>query len=573
MSRTLPEATNSRPGISRSRPRYSSWVAMVSPGGSPGAGREYGAARAARQRAALQWRACTTHAGAAGARARGGPARRVRRARFEVDRPARAGVRRPRPGPHAHRRRCPTADDVRAAARRWRRHACGRCGERRGGGRRAARGGPRSARGPALARAAAVGESGTLARLATRAARPRAPPGGAIRSRPRGTLLRRVEPAAVRGAARRRGRARGLGLARWPDADPRRPPPSALRLVDPVLEPGGQRAAAGPGGLAGRDARLEVAGAIPARPYVDMTVALLARFGAHDPRRSRRALAASSPCADRCARRGRSRSTVEPDASAAAVALAAGCLSGGRGPRPRAGQRLAPGRRRASSSTCAPSAAARARARDRAAGRRSARAAAPARPEGEPDLAPVLATVAAAAALRAPGGSGAQRAARAGHAARQGELAHRGAGRRPPGLRLRRRGRSRSPGHRTAAASRGSTPACSTPRATTAWPSPSPCWALVRPGVLVADPGCVGKSWPGFWEALGALGAESAARLAGDRPAQRLHRRVLDLLEEQLQVRVGDLDAGRVQPELGRLEAGERGRGSPCRGRRPTRGG
>jgi 3-phosphoshikimate 1-carboxyvinyltransferase len=31
---------------------------------------------------------------------------------------------------------------------------------------------------------------------------------------------------------------------------------------------------------------------------------------------------------------------------------------------------------------------------------------------------------------------------------------------------------------------------------------------LVRPGVRVADPGCVAKSWPGFWDDLRALGAD-----------------------------------------------------------------
>lgn len=77
--------------------------------------------------------------------------------------------------------------------------------------------------------------------------------------------------------------------------------------------------------LAPADSRIEVAGELPARPYVDMTLRLIADFGATPPRRTDTGFAV----------RGGQRYTgrelaVEPDASSASYFLAAAALLGGR---------------------------------------------------------------------------------------------------------------------------------------------------------------------------------------------------------------------------------------------------
>ena len=54
----------------------------------------------------------------------------------------------------------------------------------------------------------------------------------------------------------------------------------------------------------------------------------------------------------------------------------------------------------------------------------------------------------------------------------------------------------------------GSAERRSPPTTITAWPCPSPWPASAVPGVTILDPGCVAKTYPGFWDDLGALRAE-----------------------------------------------------------------
>lgn len=82
-------------------------------------------------------------------------------------------------------------------------------------------------------------------------------------------------------------------------------------------------------GLAARSARrtLRVRGEIPSEPYVRLTLGVLERFGVSA--RWEREAGGSSFVLEGELRAPEQAFTIEPDASAAAVALAAGCLSGG----------------------------------------------------------------------------------------------------------------------------------------------------------------------------------------------------------------------------------------------------
>lgn len=178
-------------------------------------------------------------------------------------------------------------------------------------------------------RALSAGESGTLARLATAAVGFCAFAGRPYEITVSGTLTKRRSSAlfaALRSAGVCIEAADGPEGSTWPARITPIGPPSRVRLVEPKSS---QEVSALLAALAAYpdSCELEVTGSIPSRPYLELTLAALSEFGVRVETRVEGALerfevkgplrAPSDPIA------------IEPDASAAAVALAAGCLSGG----------------------------------------------------------------------------------------------------------------------------------------------------------------------------------------------------------------------------------------------------
>ncbi len=349
-----------------------------------------------------------------------------------------------------------------------------------------------------------VGESGTLARLASAAAGLCGRPGASLRLQGRGSLERRSSPALFQ-ALERAGVScafeRGRGT--WPVEVVPCGPPAEVLLERPASS---QEVSSLLIALAAHPGRrsLSVEGPIPSRPYVGLTLRVLANFGVEVDLRAREggeAFALAGPL------RAPGSLRVEPDASSAAVALAAACLVGGEltvpGLPPTSGQGDVRIEEHLRAFGC------------RAGGGEGAlRAGGPPRRgavvdlTGEPDLAPVLAAVAAAVALRAgdasiegsgeslltglgtlPGKESDRIAVLARGLASLGVAVETGA----DFLRI-------GPG-RVAEGDRLLHPEGDHRMAF--------CFALlglVRPRIDVGEPGCVGKSWPGFWEDLAAAG-------------------------------------------------------------------
>jgi 3-phosphoshikimate 1-carboxyvinyltransferase len=178
-------------------------------------------------------------------------------------------------------------------------------------------------RGWRAARTIEAGESGTLARIALAALalcgrageRVELAASGTLRSRGSAALVAALEGAGV--AFERR---------EWPLVFRPIGPPSRVELVDPSSS---QEASALAIALAAWPDEIELAirGGVPSRPYLEMTLAMLRRFGA-------RVAASSDGPFELLAIRGPLLAppepiSVEPDASLAAVALAAACLGGG----------------------------------------------------------------------------------------------------------------------------------------------------------------------------------------------------------------------------------------------------
>lgn len=363
---------------------------------------------------------------------------------------------------------------------------------------------PGAAAGLAPHEHAAVGESGTLARLATALLALASRPGTRWTIAASGSLLfRRSAPlfAALQRA--------GVELAlqnlpgTWPVELVSVAPPSELTLVDPISsqEVSGLLLA-----LAAHPEErvLYVRGRIPSEPYLGMTTALLAAFGAsivQEPGElgaGKRRFSVRGPlCAPRAPL------VLEPDASSAAVALAAACLSGGELEVPGLGPESLQGDVRILAHLAAFGCTVRSGPHGLAARGFPARGA-ELDLAGEPDLAPVLAAVSAGAALRhgatsvlaglgtLPGKESDRLSVLAAGLSALGLVVEAGA----TSLRI--------------APARGATPKAGfvlDPRGDHRMALAFALLGLLVPGVLVGNAECVAKSWSTFWGDLEQLGA------------------------------------------------------------------
>lgn len=398
-------------------------------------------------------------------------------------------------------------------------------------------------------------ESGTLARFATAALGLCGRGGRTFRLEVAGTLARRSSAAlfgALSDAGVRFERPSGASSAGWPvDVRPIGPP-STLEIADVRSS---QEVSALLIALASYPDEIElvVRGAIPSAPYLAMTVSSIARFGArverlasergvggivagttgavestssaHDPSAddaSRRRPLERDLLSSHAASRGRSDAldalvkfrvrgplaapidplTIEPDASSAAVALAAGCLSDGvvrvRGLGAQSSQGDVRIVEHLRAFGCDASSDA-----DGLLARGSPTRSAHLDLSGEPDLAPVLAVVAAVASES----SGAA-CTLSGLETLQGKesprievLAH---ALREAGFAVEHDARSLTLRGRT---STGARPLVLDPLGDHRMAFAFALLGLVVGNVLVRDPQCVAKSWPTFWKDLERAGA------------------------------------------------------------------
>ena len=358
-----------------------------------------------------------------------------------------------------------------------------------------------------------LGESGTLARCATALVGLAGRPDATFLLRPRGSLVqRRSDPllAALRGAGAVVESCGESGS--WPLEITPCGSVELLHLENPVSS---QEVTALLLGFAARtnEARrrvsaIHVHGAIPSRPYLELTRAVLQRFGLELVEESSR---------DGSVFRldGRLRSPepallVEPDLSSAAVALAAGCLSGGSVRVPGIGGESCQGDRRIVEHLAAFGCDAGAREGELLAAGAPKLAVASLDLSGEPDLAPVLAIVAAAAA-RATGQPSRLEGLGTLRGKESDRLAVLEAGLRAAGWEARAQadtltvGPPREPGtaQRDPHARRIVLDDAGDHRMAFAFA----LLGLVQPDVFVNTPGSVAKSWPGFWSDLTRAGA------------------------------------------------------------------
>jgi 3-phosphoshikimate 1-carboxyvinyltransferase len=347
-----------------------------------------------------------------------------------------------------------------------------------------------------------LGESGTLTRLALAAFGLCGRAGERVRLVGRGTLTKRSSAPLVEALSQA-----GVRFQRreWPlELTPIGPPPT-VRLCGAVSS---QEASALALALAAWPDELEltVEGALPSRPYFEMTLALLARFGVSLVR-------TSFADGESVLLRGPLRApeqplAIEADASLAAVALAAACLSGGSVEVSGVGRSSVQGDVRIGEQLRAFGCWALA-FDDRLCASGFPQRAASVDLSDAPDLAPVLAIVAAGAAMLSGNGasvlSGLDTLPRK-ESSRIEVLAEG----------LQRAGWSASASARELVVG--------APRAGTAGevvldPHGDHRMAfafallgLLRPGVLVSAPQCVAKSWPSFWDDMRALGASVEER-------------------------------------------------------------
>jgi 3-phosphoshikimate 1-carboxyvinyltransferase len=344
------------------------------------------------------------------------------------------------------------------------------------------------------------GESATLARLVTAVLGLCGRPGAALRVEAAGSLLRRgSEPLldALGGAGVRVTR---LGAECWPlELVPARAPETVM-LNGPVSsqELSGLLLALAALEAGPRGRSVLVLGGLPSEPYARMTAAVLERFGARfgaagaEWRVAGPLEAPAEPV------------RIEPDASAAAVALAAGCLSGGEvcvagfGEGSPQGDLAIVG---ALSELGCEASLEGGVLRARGFPTRAAELCC----EDTPDLAPVLAALAGARALRAEPGAAPVRLS--GLGTLNGKESRRvevlAGGLEALGLAVLSDDDELSVG--PGSAPRSGTPLVLDPRGDHRMAFAFALLSLVRPGLSVADPRCVAKSWPSFWEDLSAL--------------------------------------------------------------------
>jgi len=357
-----------------------------------------------------------------------------------------------------------------------------------------------------------VGESGTSARLFTAIAALARPAGSGAEIAPEGSLLRRGSPAlfaALRASGAGVQHAEGADAAGFSVSLTSATPPGRLELHHPTSsqEVSGLLIAlaahAGP-------RELFVVGAIPSRPYVDLTLRTLEAFGArvvveelrgdgHGHGGARFSVTGPLHAPD-------GELAIEGDASAAAVALAAGAITGRPVRTPGVGSRsLQPDARAAREALTLAGCDLSGSDADGLA--LTGRASRPLEFDcgGSPDLAPPLAAVAAYLA-RAHG----HRSHLTGLETLPGKESSRievlARGLREIGLRAEARDGVAlvvAPGDGDPAEGEGDA------REVTLDPAGDHRMAfafallsLFEPGVRVRDPGCVAKSWPGFWSDL-----------------------------------------------------------------------
>lgn len=348
-------------------------------------------------------------------------------------------------------------------------------------------------------RALSVGESGTLARLATALVALAGAPGERWTVRARGSLLFRRSPALF--AALERA---GVALLQqnlpgtWPVELRASAPPARLELARPQSS---QEVSALLFALAAHPEErvLEVSGTIPSLPYLGMSERLLQRFQVQVQRersgertlfRVRGPLVAPGSVL-----------TLEPDASSAAVALAAACLSGGEVRVPGLGHASLQGDVRVVEHLAAFGCVAR-REAEALSARGFPERGAELDLAGEPDLAPVLAVVAAAAARRVGA-----RSVLTGLATLPGKESDRLGG---LGELLARSGFAVTVGADRLAIGPGTRPARVAPfdpRGDHRMAFACGLLGLFEPGLRCRTPQVVAKSWTTFWEDLSGLGA------------------------------------------------------------------
>ncbi len=337
-----------------------------------------------------------------------------------------------------------------------------------------------------------AGESGTLARLMT-AALALAPAAGSVfQLSASGSLCERSSAPLLRclrsaGATLTPGSTRGS----WPLELVSCEAPYALQLMDPVSsqELSGLLLALATQPVA---RCIELIGEVPSRPYVQMTIDVLRAFGARI-RQTDDSYWVNGPLVAPA-----EGIVLEPDASAAAVALAAACLSGGETRIEGFGEESLQGDvaivEHLKAFGCKASLVGGVM---RASGR-------PLHPatldlHGQPDLAPVLAAVAGAVALdeggsRVPSTLTGLETLNAKECARLDVLAQ---ALRALGLDVSATSSSLMVGPGTATAG----PLLLDPHGDHRMAFAFALLGLVRPGLTVSDPTCVAKSWPDFWQA------------------------------------------------------------------------
>jgi len=394
----------------------------------------------------------------------------------------------------------PDAEDVRAA-RDW--IGATSAGVKvRGEGAVEVTGSPPSEGGLAIDGPLGLGESGTLARFASAAVALCAPKGKAVRLVPSGTLKRRHSPALFRCLAGSgvgcdfEGIESGFAVILRPIT-----PPSDLFIEGPGSS---QEISALLIALASHAERihLHVRGEVPSRPYLDMTVSILERLGVriglwHNSEGVLVSIEGPLTAPEEPL-------VVEPDASSAAVALAAACLSGGELKVTGLGTASSQGDTHVIEHLAAFGCT--------TAAEEDALVASGAPATGveldlsrQPDLAPVMAAVAAAAALEAG-----QTSQLRGLSTLPGKESDR--------IRVLASGLSACGVFASAGADfldvAPAREADADPGEVVLDPGSDHRMAfafallgLVRPNVYVSDPGCVAKSWPRFWEDLESLGA------------------------------------------------------------------